>query len=129
MTVIRFPDRQRSGDAEGQNRFFSGFCEAEEELQLRESEPESHRPALGSDNEAVRHFALMIADKLLRDPEFNHAAPFMVDKIIRLLVSESGFRAGPNAKKQTPTLAAPAEQQSYAACVLSPLPAADQTGV
>ncbi|MER0127753.1 hypothetical protein [Franconibacter daqui] len=90
MTVIRFPDRQKLATAEVQNRAFSGLSETKkEQAQVAEPLQRSRRTEYAGDNEAVRHFALMIADKLLRDPELNHAAPFMVDKIIRMLVIAS----------------------------------------
>ena len=50
---------------------------------------ESYQPVIAGENRAVRHFALTIAEKLLKDRELNHAAPFLVDKIVRMLVNES----------------------------------------
>lgn len=44
---------------------------------------------LASKSEAVRHFALTIAEKILNDYEINNTAPYMVDKIIRILIKES----------------------------------------
>ena len=41
------------------------------------------------EKEAVRYFALTMAEKLLKDRELNQAAPFLVDKIIRMLINES----------------------------------------
>ena len=90
MTVIRFPDRRKLAAAEGPFRSFSGLSATNKGLSQRsELLQRSQHMRCNGDNEAVRHFALMIADKLLSDPELNHAAPFMVDKIVRMLVNES----------------------------------------
>lgn len=55
--------------------------------------PKSIHPAIPQENinqdEAVRHFALTVAAKIRNDPELNHIAPFIVDKIIMMLVQES----------------------------------------
>lgn len=80
MAVIPFPDRQKPAAPEGKVCTFSGLTEANEE---------HSRTAWAENNDAVRYFALRIAGKLLSDPELNQAAPFMVDKIVRMLMTES----------------------------------------
>ncbi len=62
--------------------------------------PRSIHPAIPQENinqdEAVRHFALTVAAKIRNDPELNHIAPFIVDKIIMLLVQESRQKSLPS---------------------------------
>lgn len=90
MAVIHFLDRQKLAASEGKIRTFSGLNGAnEEQSQLAGSLIRSQSTVCTENNEAVRHFALMIAGKLLNDPQLNQAAPFIVDKIIRMLMIES----------------------------------------
>lgn len=45
--------------------------------------------ALTGENDAVRRFALRIAEKIFRDPELNQTAPLLVDKVVMMLISAS----------------------------------------
>lgn len=76
MTIIRFPDRRDTRSPEVSN-------------QQTQAAGEVYFPMNRDENEAVRHFALTMAEKLLRDKELNHAAPLLVDKVIRMLINES----------------------------------------
>ncbi|OQP30706.1 hypothetical protein [Pantoea latae] len=76
MTVIRFPDSKTARPPEG----------AEQTIQ---AEREDYLPVSRGDNQAVRHFALTLAEKLLKDQELNHVAPMLVDRVVRMLVNES----------------------------------------
>ncbi|MBK0098510.1 hypothetical protein IBT49_21190 [Erwinia sp. S63] len=42
-----------------------------------------------ADKQKVREFALHIATQLRNDPELNKQAPYLVDKVILLLMKES----------------------------------------
>ena len=42
-----------------------------------------------SDKQKIRDFALNIAAQLRNDPELNKQAPYLVDKVILLLMKES----------------------------------------
>ncbi len=76
MTVIRFPDSKTARPPE------AGALQTQ-------AEAEDDLPLLRNENQAVRHFALAIAEKLLKDQELNHAAPMLVDRVIRMLVNAS----------------------------------------
>jgi len=39
----------------------------------------------------IREFALSLAVKILNDSELNKSAPFLVDKMVMLLIKESGY--------------------------------------
>ncbi|MDW8844560.1 hypothetical protein SD961_01405 [Erwinia sp. MMLR14_017] len=90
MTVIHFPDRKWLALPDGISRPVSVFSKKNnahsQAIASAESGPFSKHKG---DNEAVRHFALMVADQLLKDRELNHAAPFLVDKVVRMLIDES----------------------------------------
>jgi uncharacterized protein YbaR (Trm112 family) len=84
MTVIRFPDRKLL------EIYACPACMPNETgTSKSQAVEEPSQSVIAGENEAVRHFALTIAEKLLKDRELNHAAPFLVDKIVRMLVEES----------------------------------------
>lgn len=80
MAVIPFPGRHSPAAPVRNIRELSNVIHAND----------GHgRTACVENNDAVRHFALSVAAKLLSDRELNQAAPFTVDKIVRLLMTES----------------------------------------
>ncbi|WP_243079546.1 hypothetical protein [Pantoea sp. MQR6] len=84
MTVIRFPDRKLL------EIYACTACMPNESgAPKSQAVEEPSQSVIAGEKQAVRHFALIIAEKLLTDREFNHAAPFLVDKIVRMLVEES----------------------------------------
>lgn len=80
MAVIPFPDRVKPAVPEDNSRTLPG---------LRDAHQDYSRTPCSKNNDAVRHFALRVAGKLLSDPELNQAMPFLVDKIVRVLMTES----------------------------------------
>lgn len=80
MAVIPFPDRHSPAAPVRNIRELSNVIHANE----------GHgRTVCVENNDAVRRFALSVAAKLLSDRELNQAAPFMIDRIVRLLMTES----------------------------------------
>lgn len=80
MAVIPFPDRHSPAAPVRNIRELSSVIHAKEDR---------GRTACVENNDAVRCFALSVAAKLLNDRELNQAAPLMIDKIVRLLMTES----------------------------------------
>lgn len=83
MAVIPFPDRDKAAVPEDNSQTLPG---------LRDAHQDYGRMPCTENNDAVRHFALRVAGKLLSDPELNQAMPFLVDKIVRVLMTESRDR-------------------------------------
>lgn len=80
MAVIPFPHRVKPAVPEDNSQTPSGILDARQD---------SSRMPCTENIDAVRHFALRVAGKLLSDPELNQAVPFLVDKIVRVLMTES----------------------------------------
>ena len=87
MTVIRFTAPEPVVNADDGSRLAG--CPHERDTPISRAMETTHQALSARERQAVRQFALKMAEKMLQDAELNQAAPFVVDKIVRLLVSES----------------------------------------
>lgn len=85
MTVIKFPGSIASMKVD---KYEPLSC-ASADLPLRERGDRVNWQDRADNEDAVRHFALLIAEKILRDPELNQLAPLLVDKVVVMLVNAS----------------------------------------
>lgn len=92
MTIIRFPGRGPCVIAQS-NPCPTCIPHQTGDPTLQATD-RSLQLAIAREREAVRHFALTMAEKILTDSELNHTAPLLVDKIVRMLVNESRYIQG-----------------------------------
>lgn len=88
MTIVSFPGCRRP-EPQANVPVGQPLSELDQKrLAFIESfEPET-QPVMNQ-SEAVRHFALSVAEKLRQDPELNNLSPLLVDKVVMMLVKES----------------------------------------